>query len=505
MVTGVGSPDVSLPIEGLKSGACVSIFPTMTASQPDDDVLRTGRRDRRLGWWAIALLAVALVPFVQELTAQPAIRYAETAAMVEHHSLRVDPYRRGVGVDRVERDGHLYSDKGPIQPLLATPFYSVASVVGAESASVVRVQGNLGLWWVTLWSSLVPLLVICGLGIKVAGRLFDRRRAVLASLGLCGGTLLLVYSTQLYAHVLAGALGWGAWLALSRSRTQAGPGTKWVLLAGALVGTAVATEYQLMIVGVVLAVVLIADRTWRRLAVFVAGGLPFAALLALYQRAAYGGFFTVSYSEKPEHAADPAILRLPNPVRFLEVLLGSRGLLIFSPIVAVAVWGLVRLVRHVTGEARSHAIVGLSVFAGFVLLQSSWQNPWGGEAPGPRYVIPALPFLLVGLAEVWDVAGRVRWLAIRWSVVAMALPVVAFHLVPQGAVTDAYQLMRLREDGPVVTLWTMALGPIGWLVHLATFGVVAAVVAGQVRGRRSNTADADLGAEPAGPPAAVNV
>ena len=51
-------------------------------------------------WLVVLVLAVALVPFVQELTHQPAVRYAQSAALVEDGSVRLDRFEGVVGVDR---------------------------------------------------------------------------------------------------------------------------------------------------------------------------------------------------------------------------------------------------------------------------------------------------------------------------------------------------------------------------------------------------------------------
>lgn len=441
-----------------------------------------GSRRPRLttGWLAILLLAVALAPFVQERTAQPAVRFAQTAAMVEEQSIQLDRYAPTIGVDRVERDGHVYGDKAPLQPVLAMPFYALAKVVGADSADVQRPVGNLSLWWVTLWSSLVPFLLIAGIGIRVVTRLFGRRYAVQAVLATCGGTLLLAYSTQLYAHVLAGLLGWGCWLVSRRTDRP----LLWAAVAGALGGAAVATEYPLAIVVLVVGAVLVRDRSWARLAAFAAGGVPFAAFLAGYQWLAYGSPFTISYSEKPEHAAEPLVLQWPSPIRLAEVLFGTRGMLLFTPMVAVAAWGLWRLARRGTGERRLHGQVGLAVFGAFLVLQSAWLNPWGGEAPGPRYVIPALPFLIVGMAEAWEASARFRWFALRWSVLAMATTVFALHLTPEGQFAVIAQLQNIRMYGTVPTLWSLALGRAGDVVHVALIAGVAWLLAGRLRVER---------------------
>lgn len=444
-------------------------------------VPRAPRPRRRIStaWLVVLLLAVALVPFVQELTHQPAVRYAQSAALVEDGSVRLDRFDGVVGVDRLERDGHLYGDKAPLQPLLGAPAYAVARIVGAEPATVLRPQGNLGLWWVTLWSTVVPFLAIAYLGVKVSERVVGRSSAAQGALAICAGTLLFAYGSQLYAHVLAALLGWACWLLVDRSHREVrsgGHAVRWALAAGAVGGAAVATEYPMAIVLLGMAAALFVEQGWSRLAAFAAGAAPFGLLLAAYQAAAYGSPFAVSYGAKPYHPENTSILDLPSFGRLTEVLVGSRGLLVFSPVVVLAVWGLVRLARSADEDRRRHGAVGLAVVVSFVVLQASWLNPWGGEGYGPRYLIPCLPFLIVGMAEVWDRAVNVRFAIVGWSVLAMSSAVVAEHLVPAGALPMAAQLQSLHTDGAVPTLWTMAFGPVGWLLQAATIGAAALVL-----------------------------
>lgn len=461
-------------------GYHVSDLTAANLSVVDPDVENPDRAAvARLRWLAVLLVAVAMVPFVQDLTAQPAIRYAQTAALYDHGSIELDRYRGVVGVDRVERDGHLYGDKAPLQPILALPAYAVGRAVGVEPATHLRIQGNLGLWWVTLWSTVVPLLAIVAIGVTVGSRLFGPRQAVAGTLAITMGTLLAAYGTQLYAHVLAALFGWCCWLVVARSSRS----LWWSALAGVLGGAAVATEYPLAIVVLVCAGVLVQQRAWHRLAAFAAGGLPFVGLLLGYQWVAYGSPFTVSYSEKPVHEAEPLVVGLPTPLRLVEVLIGSRGMFLFTPIVVVALWGLWKLARGADGERRLHGIVGLAVFGGFLLMQAGWSNPWGGESPGPRYMIPALPFLIVGLSSIWDSAASWRFAdlplvkcLVGWSVFAMATTVVADHLVPGGGVAVLHHLRWLVDHGAVTTLWTMALGPVGWVLHAGSIVGVAVLL-----------------------------
>ena len=77
-----------------------------------------------------------------------------------------------------------------------------------------------------------------------------------------------------------------------------------------------------------------------------------------------------------------------------EVLVGNRGLLVFSPVVLAAAVGLGLLWRR--GE-RAEALLAATVVVLFVLLDAGYFLPYGGGTPGPRFLAPALPFLALGL------------------------------------------------------------------------------------------------------------
>lgn len=465
-------------------------------AQPTSHVPRLG--DAAL---VVLFLAVVLVPFVQELTAQPAVRYAQTATLVEHGEFDLDRYQGVLGVDVVEHEGRLYSDKGPVQPLLAVPVFALGKAVGVEDATLLRVRGNLGLWWVTLWMSVVPVLAIGGIGVGVVRRLFTGGKAdserlgarhIVAPLVVCAGTTLFAYATELYAHSLTALLGWGCWLLVSRSPLSLGRAA----LAGAVAGMAVAVEYQMAIVVMVVAAVLVIRKQWSRLGAFVASGLPFAVGLAAYQWAVFGDPLSVSYGQKPIRSEEPAILGLPDPWHLVQVLVGSRGLLVLTPVVGLGVAGLIFLARQRSGEARDHGRVGLVVLAAYVLMQAAWPNPWGGQSPGPRYVIPALPFLIVGVAAIWNRAHRVRLVVVAWSVFAMTTVLVTLHLVPVGGYAVLSHISYLGSRGLEPTLWTMALGPAGWILHLATVVAVGWMVRDRVRSYESGELPAPNSTDP---------
>jgi hypothetical protein len=406
------------------------------------------------------LFAVVVLPVVQEYTGLTGPRYTLAAALWEHHTIQLDRYADNVFIDRLEFGGHLYSDKAPGQPFFSVPAYAVARVVGAEPATVVRLRGNLGLWAVTAWSSTLPALALV-LMMVAAGRALGVRASVIGAAGVAFGTLVLPYAAELYGHMLGGALGFGAWMVLRRS-------TSWrsALAAGLLVGAAVAVEYQLAIVALALAVFL-ALRARRSLPAYALGGAPAVVFLLGYQWVLLGSPFDSPYRHKPAHEqASPLITGIPKPGQAVEILFGSRGILLFTPVVAAGVWGLWHLARR-PGPLRDDGRMGLAVLLGFFLLQAGWLNPWGGtEMPGPRYMIPALPFLAVGIGAAWLVRRRIVTVLLAVSTFSMTWPLVARHLVPSGGWVVKAQMADVNENGFMPTLFTLALGSAGWAVHL---------------------------------------
>ncbi len=77
----------------------------------------------------------------------------------------------------------------------------------------------------------------------------------------------------------------------------------------------------------------------------------------------------------------------------------DRGLLLYSPLFVLGILGLVHNFKKFTIET---AILTTSVCI-TIFLYSSWSDPWGGWAYGPRYMIPALgmlsPFIAAWLSE----------------------------------------------------------------------------------------------------------
>jgi hypothetical protein len=102
----------------------------------------------------------------------------------------------------------------------------------------------------------------------------------------------------------------------------------------------------------------------------------------------------------------------------------SRGLLVFSPIVAIAAVGASRLTQGGWTSERPERRWCAAAIAVQFLLYSTYSVWWGGHTFGPRYALDALPMMVPLGADGVEIVGRhatgraLAIIALVWSVAA---------------------------------------------------------------------------------------
>jgi hypothetical protein len=84
----------------------------------------------------------------------------------------------------------------------------------------------------------------------------------------------------------------------------------------------------------------------------------------------------------------------------------DRGLFFFVPILLLAFFGIFRVLRK--GVSLASGVLLLLVLLN-VLLYSSWGDPWGGWAYGPRYLIPSMSILAIFVGVAVFEFGKYWW------------------------------------------------------------------------------------------------
>ncbi len=384
---------------------------------------------RRAGAVVFATLLLSYVWFFQGGGYNPNSRLALTRALVERGTLAIDAYP--VTGDWAEHAGRRYTNKAPGLSFLAAPAWALTEPLAPEPAGEALSRRA---WLVNAAVNALPAAFLGWLLFGVLGRLgagSERLRATAAlTYGL--GTLAFPYATAFYAHQPAATAGFAAFAALlaadgsPRARPLAAG-------AGAAAGLAVTLELSCALVAAGLGLWLLGDpRRRRHLPFYVAGGLPFALALGLYAAAAFGS----PWSPWFEHAnpavevrVDGRLFGAPRVTTALELLvMPYRGLFYTSPVLLLAFAGWPRLRTAQPGVAALCAAVPLA----FLLLVSSFHAWYGGWAPGPRYLVPALPFLFMPVGFALGRWPRIGALLAALSVAIMLVLTSVAVEVPAG-------------------------------------------------------------------------
>jgi hypothetical protein len=448
-------------------------------------------RQHRVEVLLASVVLLVCAPIVALVWAQSAPRYAFTGAVVDEHTLRIDDYTGTLGVDRAVKDGHTYLDKAPGQPVLAVPLYAAYRAIGGEPATRLRPVQNLGVWWQTLWCSAVAAALLA-IAMRREAAETAPEVATLAALGLALGSLLLPFGTMLFGHVLSALLGFAAYRLLVRRE----PSNRALACSGALAGAAVFVEYTTAIVFLVLAVAAVAIHRRRSVRWFAASAVPGGALAA-YQWAAFGSplAFSYKYSAFTVHHSSTAGIGVPNPVRLLEVLGGERGFFTLTPLMLVGIVGLVLQLRSPDAE-RARVVIPLAVVGLFLLFHAGWTDATGGDSPGPRHLIPSIPFLASGVAFAWQRYASVVKATAVYSAGFMMLATFTNPIASEHVSAVQSWLHDARTGAWADSLLTMRLGHWALVVPLGGAALVAQRLVADVSGPGGSRAGS--GSDPSG-------
>jgi hypothetical protein len=393
-------------------------------------------------------------------------------AVVEDGTFQIDKYVHNT-VDYAKVGEHYYSDKAPGTAFLGIPLYAGLKVfleMPLMNGLMTRLSNNeafkatlrengsgillqkvrfaLAQVALTLVAAALPSALLGVLIYRFSTRFRTGRRA---QIGLVLGYGLLTpafaYAWAFYGHQLSAMLLFGAfWLAfqigeMANERDAGGqsslpadqtPRLALRLLAiGLLLGYSVITEYPSVLVAGILGLYTLYNLyrlgRWQQ----IGWVIPPAALVAVgwmvYNTAIFGGPLKLGYGEstlwQTQHQTGFMSLTLPHGEALWGITFGVfRGLFFLSPWLLLCMPGFWLWWR--TREYRPEFWVALTSGLAFLLFNASSIMWWGGFAVGPRYMLPALPFMVLPVAFALRQWGSQPWLRallallFGWSLIA---------------------------------------------------------------------------------------
>ncbi len=347
--------------------------------------------------------------------------FATAESLVRRGEWDADQIRwMGLGQGILGVDGHLYTRKGVGQSLLSLPLVWLGMLIPFWGPATT----------VLLFNSIVTAATAMLLFHYLRALDYDDRVALIASLTFGLGTLAWPYAKTCFSDPLAALCLLVAALALLHYR-QTGR-ARHILWAGLALALAIAARYANAALIPLFALLLLLYQVskastgkptpnpqppapppgpckgcphhpWRAWLAFAAPLAVAAAALAYYNLARYGDPFNTGYL--PEESFSGVWLQ------GLAGLLISpgRGLFLYAPVLLLALPSFPVFVRR----HRFEGALAVGIILAHMLLYGKWFMWHGGYAWGPRFMVPTIPFFMVGLAPFiqWTQESRGRRVA----------------------------------------------------------------------------------------------
>lgn len=426
-------------------------------------------------------VALYLIPiFPHGGSANELTRWATAASIVEKHTFELSWILPLVGpiVDTAKVGEHTYSNKAPGPLLIAVPVYAATRIfTGPPNASNIRISWTFMRWVL----STAPLFL---LGLYWAKKGASPRSLAVALFA----TPLFIYSVLLFSHVFTAVALYFSYRLLFPSNDR--PGWKQFLLAGALAGIAILSEFPAAIPVAVILCGLLASKTFpwkakiRVAGLFILGGLPFAALLLIYNKLVFGSFISLSYEHEAfaewAEVASRGIFGIswPAPSNFWLLLFSpSRGLFFFAPVLLYAAYRLFDW----SAEANLREKIRAAAVVVTIVVLCGHGAAHGGWAAGPRYLVMILPLLLEPLIEKRDLPASALFPFVTvLSLFLCVMPALTFPFSPPEYATphdNFFGALLLSEKWFAPTAGALIGLGSNWIAMIPALLGIGAVIA----------------------------
>lgn len=387
----------------------------------------------------------------------------------------------------------------PGQAILCVPWYAAGQFVLAHMPGVPAGDWDLVVGFTSCLSSATfAALTVTFFFLLLSGIGIPLHAALMGTVMLGLATPVFAYSAWLFSEPLSAAIFTGAaWLLFVRGHEWGARAVspRTAAIAGLVVGlaTLVRPTNVLAIAAIALAVLARDGKAgWRAALALGVASVVGIAILLLHNALLFGKPFEFGYPAAAEGGKQLNSFNTPIFTGLYGFLLSpGKSVLLFTPPLVLALAGISRLWRRDRGLA-ALAVVFPVVNLLFFARYSQWE---GGYCVGPRYLVPALVLLCLGLGPaLTDAKPRIKTLAVVLLIAGVLVQAVSIATsfmedqAPRGHYYDANWTYRLNYSlaGQVHLFFKylgsseparLGLGWDRWFVFLAKGGISRATLA----------------------------
>ena len=307
-------------------------------------------------------------------------------------------------VDDLVYNGRYYSALAPGTAFLALPFMGVAFVLQggySEFGTSLLMAGV----FESLAGAFAAFLVY-----KIARLHFRESTSVFLSFSFAFSTIAWPFATYFFqSDVSAAFVLLAVWFAVRAGRSD-GSSQRFWLYCGLATSIAFTVDYVNGVLVPIFAAYLILSqrkdgwRPVRRLPLFLVASFVGFAAIGAYDHVAFGNPFLTT--EAAYSQSGTALDSFDFPVYlgvFLNLFTPLRGLFLFAPLTFLGQFGFFDGLSE-KGRRGEYALF-LAVFWGILLPYSAWHEPLGGLSFGPRFIVPAIPFMILPIGILMEKSG----------------------------------------------------------------------------------------------------
>lgn len=297
-------------------------------------------------------------------------------------------------VDDFVYRGQNYSALAPGAAFLALPFTGAGFAIAGHYTAYGPVL-LLSETFVALTGALSAYLVYA-----LASLYFRRSTAMLLGFAFSFSTILWPMATYFFqSDPSAMFVLLSAYLGVRAVRHE-GAAPVLVALSGLAAGLAFTVDYvNGVLLPIVVAFLLVGKRgSWasgaRSAGAFAIGALPGLAAIGFYNYAIFGNpFVGTEQSYLGVSSVLGSFTTSPAYGLALDLVSLSRGMLIYTPFLVLGIIGYMEALRR--GPSRLEMWFFFALFLAILVPYSMWYDPFGGLSFGPRFLVAAIPFLLL--------------------------------------------------------------------------------------------------------------